>query len=47
MDPDQAWTHGVMWALSLKLKDKLENQILGGGGGGGGGRADFCWKKKT
>ena len=28
MDPDQAWTHGTMWPLSLKLKDKLDKSNL-------------------
>ena len=28
MDPDQEWTLGAMWALSLKLKDKLDKSNL-------------------
>ena len=28
MDPDQAWTCGKMWALFLKLKDKLKKSNL-------------------
>ena len=27
-DPDQVWTHGATWALSLKLKDILEKPNL-------------------
>ena len=31
MDPDKAWTHGAMWAKSLRLKLSRKNIILEGG----------------
>ena len=31
MDPDKSWTHGAMWAKSLRLKLSRKNIILEGG----------------
>ena len=39
-DPNESRTHGATWALSLKLKDKLENAKLERGG------RDFLLEKK-
>ena len=40
-NPDQVWTRGALWAMSLKLNDKLENEM-----GGGKRSIFFCWEKE-
>ena len=40
MDPDKSWTHGTMWAKTLRLKlSRKKNQIRGG-------RNDFPAREK-